>query len=56
VGGFFIAWIEEKYDHDFGYKVNMGMKNRGFDYAAFVQQITGKPVDMVWTEYQAAIK
>jgi hypothetical protein len=56
VGGFFIAWIEEKYDPDFGYKVNMGMKNQGFDYAAFVQQITGKPVDMVWADYQAAIK
>jgi hypothetical protein len=51
-GGFFIHWIEEKYDKDFGYKVNMGMKNRGFNYAAFVQQITGKDVDTVWKEYQ----
>jgi hypothetical protein len=56
VGGFFIAWIDEKYDPDFGYKVNMGMKNQGFDYAALVKQITGKDVDTAWAEYQAAIK
>jgi hypothetical protein len=55
-GGFFIAWIEEKYDPDFGYKVNMGMKNQGFNYANFVKEITGKDVNMVWAEYQAAIK
>jgi hypothetical protein len=55
-GGFFIAWIEERYDPDFGYKVNMGMRDRGFSYPAFVQQITGKSVDAVWTEYQAAIR
>ena len=54
-GGFFIHWIEEKYDKDFGYKVNMGMKNRTFSYPALVQQVTGKPVDMVWEEYQADI-
>ncbi len=54
-GGFFIHWIEEKYDKDFGYKVNMGMKNRTFSYPALVQQVTGKPVDMVWDEYQADI-
>ena len=56
VGGFFIAWIEEKYDPDFGYKVNMGMKNQGFSYPDLVKQITGKDVDTVWAEYQAAIK
>jgi hypothetical protein len=55
-GGFFIVWIEDKYDKDFGYKVNMGMKNQGFNYANFVQQITGKPIDMVWQEYQAEIR
>jgi hypothetical protein len=54
-GGFFIHWIEEKYDKDFGYKVNMGMKNRNFSYPALVQQVTGKPVDTVWDEYQADI-
>ena len=54
-GGFFIHWIEEKYDKDFGYKVNMGMKNRNFSYPMLVQQVTGKPVDMVWQEYQADI-
>jgi hypothetical protein len=55
-GGFFIVWIEEKYDPDFGYKVNMGMKNRGFVYADLVKQITGKDVDAAWAEYQAAIR
>ena len=56
VGGFFIAWIEEKYDHDFGYKVNMGMKNQGFNYANFIMQTFGKSADALWAEYQAAIK
>jgi hypothetical protein len=55
-GGFFIVWIEDKYDKDFGYKVNMGMKNQNFNYASFVQQITGKPIDMVWQEYQNDIR
>jgi hypothetical protein len=54
-GGFFIHWIEQKYDKDFGYKVNMGMKNQGFSYPNLVQQVTGKPVDMVWAEYQREI-
>jgi hypothetical protein len=55
-GGFFIVWIEDKYDKDFGYKVNMGMKTQNFNYATFVQQITGKPIDMVWQEYQNDIR
>lgn len=55
-GGFFIAWVEEKYDPDFGYKVNMGMKDRGFSFPAMVQQVTGKSVDAVWADYQAAIR
>jgi hypothetical protein len=54
-GGFFISWIAEKYDPDFGYKVNMGMKNPGFSYPDLVQQITGKDVDAAWAEYQADI-
>jgi hypothetical protein len=37
-------------------KVNMGMKNAGFSYPALVQQVTGKDVDTVWAEYQAAIQ
>jgi hypothetical protein len=55
-GGFFIAWVEEKYDPDYGYKLNMGMKDRGFDYPKFVQEITKKSIDTVWAEYQAAIR
>ncbi len=55
-GGFFIAWVEEKYDPDYGYKLNMGMKDRGFSYPAFVQKVTGKSIDAVWAEYQAAIR
>ena len=54
-GGFFIVWIEEKYDKDFGYKVNMGMKNRAFSYPALVQEVTGKNIDAAWAEYQAEI-
>jgi hypothetical protein len=54
-GGFFIVWIEEKYDKDFGYKVNMGMKNRNFSYPALVQEVTGKNIDAAWAEYQAEI-
>jgi hypothetical protein len=54
-GGFFIAWIEDKYDKDFGYKVNIGMKTRNFSYPALVQQVTGKPIDAVWADYQAEI-
>jgi hypothetical protein len=55
-GGFFIAWVEEKYDPDYGYKLNMGMKDRGFSYPTFVQQVTRKPIATVWAEYQAAIR
>ena len=56
VGGFFIAWMEEKYDPDLGYKINMGMKDRGFSYPAFIQRTLGKPIDALWAEYQAAIR
>ena len=55
-GGFFIAWMEEKYDPDLGYKINMGMKERGFSYPNFIQQLTGKSIDAIWAEYQAAIR
>ena len=54
-GGFFIVWLEDKYDKDFGYKVNMGMKQRNFSYPALVQQVTGKTIDQAWAEYQAEI-
>jgi hypothetical protein len=56
IGGFFIAWVEEQYDPDYGYKLNMGMKDRGFNYPGFVQKVTGKNIDVVWAEYQAAIR
>ncbi len=55
-GGFFIAWVEDKYDPDYGYKLNLGMKDNGFSYPQFVQQVTGKSIDAVWADYQAAIK
>jgi hypothetical protein len=32
------------------------MRDRGFSYPAFVQQSTGKSVDALWAEYQAAIR
>jgi hypothetical protein len=54
-GGFFIVWIEDKYDKDFGYKVNAGMKNGSFSYPNLVQQVTGKSIDAAWAEYQAEI-
>jgi hypothetical protein len=54
-GGFFIVWLEDKYDKDFGYKVNMGMKNRNFSYPNLVQEVTGKSIDAAWAEYQAEI-
>jgi hypothetical protein len=54
-GGFFIVWIEDKYDPDFGYKVNMGMKDAAFSYPALVKQVTGKDVDALWAEYQSQI-
>ena len=54
-GGFFIAWVEEKYDPDYGYKLNMGMKDRAFSYPKFVQEITKKSIDAVWADYQASL-
>jgi hypothetical protein len=56
VGGFFIVWVEDKYDKDWGYKINMGMKNPGFSYPNFIQQTFGKSADALWAEYQADIK
>lgn len=56
VGGFFIVWVEDKYDKDWGYKVNMGMKQQGFNYANFIQQTFGKSANQLWAEYQADIK
>jgi len=55
-GGFFIAWVEDKYDKDWGYKINMGMKTPGFNYASFIQATFGKTADALWAEYQAAIR
>jgi hypothetical protein len=55
-GGFFIVWVEDKYDKDWGYKLNMGMKSSTFDYATFIQQTFGKTADALWAEYQADIK
>jgi hypothetical protein len=54
-GGFFIAWVEDKYDKDWGYKINMGMKTQGFSYPNFIQQTFGKSADALWAEYQADI-
>jgi hypothetical protein len=55
VGGFFIAWVEDKYDKDWGYKINMGMKTAGFSYPNFIMQTFGKTADALWAEYQADI-
>jgi hypothetical protein len=41
---------------DFGYKVNMGMKNAGLGYPTLVQQVSGKKADALWAEYQTAIR
>jgi hypothetical protein len=54
-GGFFIAWVEDKYDKDWGYKINMGMRTAGFSYPAFIMQTFGKTADALWAEYQADI-
>jgi hypothetical protein len=54
-GGFFIAWVEDKYDKDWGYKVNMGMRTQGFSYPNFIMQTFGKTADALWAEYQADI-
>ena len=56
VGGFFIAWVEDKYDKDWGYKVNMGMKTQGFSYPKLIQDTFGKSADALWAEYQAEIR
>ncbi len=32
------------------------MRTRGFDYPALVKQVSGKDVDTLWKEYQAAIR
>ena len=55
-GGFFIVWVEDKYDKDWGYKVNMGMKSSSFNYANFIMQTFGKSADTLWAEYQAEIR
>jgi hypothetical protein len=54
-GGFFIVWVEDKYDKDWGYKINVAMKDRTFDYGAFIQKTFGKTADALWAEYQADI-
>jgi hypothetical protein len=54
-GGFFIAWVEDKYDKDWGYKINMGMRTPGFSYPNFIMQTFGKTADALWAEYQADI-
>jgi hypothetical protein len=55
-GGFFMVWLEDKYDRDFGYKLNIGMGNPSFSYPDLVQQVTGKTIDAAWAEYQAEIQ
>jgi len=55
-GGFFIAWVEDKYDQDWGYKINMGMKTPSFSYPKLIQDTFGKSADALWAEYQADIK
>jgi hypothetical protein len=55
-GGFFMVWLEDKYDKDFGYKANVGMSSQMFSYPNLVQEVTGKNIDAAWAEYQAELR
>jgi hypothetical protein len=50
--GFFLAWLDEQYPN-FSRKLNQAMKTAA-DQTTF-QTLTGKPVETLWSEYQAAI-
>jgi hypothetical protein len=50
--GFFLAWLDDQYPN-FGRKLNQAMKT-GADTTTFMT-LTGKPVETLWMEYQAAI-
>jgi hypothetical protein len=50
--GFFLAWLDDQYP-GFGRKLNAAMKT-GASEQTFMD-LTGKPVQQLWQEYQAAI-
>jgi hypothetical protein len=52
--GFFISWLDERYA-DFGYRLNLAltrMDSEPWSTDVF-QDLTGKSLDTLWTEYQA---
>jgi hypothetical protein len=55
-GGFFISWLEDKFDRDFGYKLNVGFSKANFSYPNLVMEVTGKNIDAVWADYQAELR
>jgi hypothetical protein len=50
--GFFIAWLDDKYP-GFGRRLNAAMRTNASEQT--FMDLTGKPVQMLWQEYQAAI-
>lgn len=54
--GFFIVWLQEKYDKDFLYKLNKyAGETEEFHWENAMQTLLNKPVKALWDEYQAAI-
>lgn len=55
--GFFIAWLQEKKDPEFLYKLNkyVGEHQTDFTWGAACWKLLDKSVNDLWNEYQAAI-
>lgn len=56
ITGFFIVWLQEKYDPDFLYNLNkyVGEVDE-FHWNDAMLKLVNKPVQTLWDEYQAAI-
>ena len=56
-GGFFIEWIQNKYDKEFVYKFNQSCKDiRPWSWDKACNKIVGKDVQALWNEYQWHLK
>lgn len=54
--GFFIVWLQEKYDKDFLYKLNKYVgETKEFKWDEAMMTLLNKNVQTLWDEYQAAI-
>ena len=55
-GGFFIQWVQDKYDKEFIYKLNQSCKTGSWSWDKACNDIVGKGIQMLWDEYQWHLK